>query len=93
MSGITELADMMVYIASKIDFYAEHYGIGKYPSKPTLSRILNMVDGNAVGEIIVEIMRETVETLGEIIAVDGKAIRSTGKKDKSTVYLQTLAPL
>ena len=90
ISGITELADMMVYFVSKIGFYAEDYGIEKYPSKPILSRILNMVDGEAVGKIIVEIMRENAESIGEIIAVDGKAIRSTGKKGRAHSFLQIL---
>lgn len=90
VSGITELADMMVYFESKIGFYTKHFGIDKYPSKPTLSRILNMVDGDAVGKIIIEIMRENESRLGEIIAVDGKAIRSTGKKGKAHSFLQIL---
>ena len=56
ISGVTELADMMVYFASKIDFYREHFGIEKYPSKPTLSRLLNMIDGDKVGQIIIQIL-------------------------------------
>jgi len=90
VSGITELADMMVYFASKIELYREHFGIEKYPSKPTLSRILNMIDGDAVGVIIAQIMRENAGNIGDIIAVDGKAIRSTGKKGKAHSYLQIL---
>lgn len=89
-SGMTELADMMVYFANKIDFYRKHFGIDKYPSKPTLSRILNMVDGNAVGKIIAQIMHENAENIGQIIAVDGKAIRSTAKKGKTHSFLQIL---
>ena len=88
ISGMTELADMMVYFASKIDFYKEHFGIEKYPSKPTLSRILNMIDGDSVGEIISQIMRENAGNIGEIIAVDGKAIRSTKRKCKAHSFLQ-----
>ena len=90
LSGITELADMMVYFAEKIDFYTEHYGIEKYPSKPTLSRILNMVDGDALGKLVVEIMRESMDKLGDIVAVDGKAIRSTSKNGKAHSFLQIL---
>ncbi len=36
-----------------------------------------MVDGEVVAEIIIDIMKERSETLGNIIAIDGKAIRST----------------
>jgi predicted transposase YbfD/YdcC len=88
--GITELAELMVYFEKKKDFYKERYGIEQYPSKPTLSRILNMVDGDAIGKIIVEIMRDNANNLGGIIAVDGKAIRGTGKKDKAHSFLQIL---
>ena len=88
ISGVTELADMMVYFASKIDFYREHFGIEKYPSKPTLSRLLNMIDGDKVGQIIVQIMRENAGDIGKIIAADGKAIRRTAKKGKVHSFLQ-----
>jgi predicted transposase YbfD/YdcC len=88
--GITELADMMVYFESKLPFYQEHYGIEKYPSKPTLSRILNMIDGDAVGKVIVEIMRRKAGALSDIIAADGKAIRSTGQKDQAHSFMQIL---
>lgn len=90
VSGITELADMMVYFSKRIDFYNEHFSIKKYPSKPTLSRILNMVNGDSVGIAIADIMRENAHDIGEIIAVDGKAIRSPGKKDKAHSFLQIL---
>jgi hypothetical protein len=90
MCGITELADMMVYLKSKMTFYREQYGIEKYPSKPTLSRILNMVDGDAVGTVIAEIMRRKAGNLSDIIATDGKAIKSTGQKDQAHSFLQIL---
>ena len=88
--GITELADMMIYFESKLPFYRKHYGIEKYPSKPTLSRILNMVDGNAVGKVIAGIMGRKAGNLSDIIAADGKAIRSTGQKDQAHSFLQIL---
>jgi predicted transposase YbfD/YdcC len=88
--GITELADMMIYFESKLPFYRMHYGIEKYPSKPTLSRILNMVDGDAVGKVIAGIMGRKAGKLSDIIAADGKAIRSTGQKDQAHSFLQIL---
>lgn len=91
MSGITELSDMMVYFENKKDFYKEQFGIKKYPSKPTLSRILNMINGDAVGCVIAQIMREKTCDIGEIIAVDGKAIRRSEKKDKPHSFLQILS--
>ena len=88
--GITELAEMMVYFEKKLDFYNKIYGIEKYPSKPTLSRILNVVNGDAVGKVVIQIMRDYTEDVGKIIAVDGKAICGTGKKNKAHSFLQIL---
>lgn len=90
ISGITELSDMMIYFENKIGFYKEHFLIEKFPSKPTLCRILNMVDGDAVGQIIANVMCENAGNIGEIIAVDGKSIKSTGKKGKAHSFLQIL---
>jgi predicted transposase YbfD/YdcC len=90
LCGITALCDMMVYFENKLSFYTQHYGIEKYPSKPTLSRILNMIEGEKVAQIIVEIMRDSANELDKIVAVDGKAIRCTGKAGKPHSALQIL---
>jgi hypothetical protein len=88
--GITELSDLMVYFESALPFYTEHYGIEKYPSKPTLSRLLNLIDGEAVGKVIIEIMRRNADDIGSIIAVDGKAMRNTAEKGHPHSFLQVL---
>lgn len=90
--GITELADMMVYFEKKLPFYREHFGIEKYPSKPTLSRVLGMVNGAEVGKVLIELMHSSIckEGLGNILAVDGKAFRSTDKSDSPRSFLQML---
>ncbi|GHU59124.1 putative transposase YncI [Clostridia bacterium] len=50
-----------------------------------------MIDGDKVANVIIEIMQENVSELGEIIAVDGKAIRSTSEKGKPHSALQILS--
>ena len=90
MCGLDTLADVMVYAQNKAEFFMTKFGIEQIPSKPTLSRVLNMLDGDAVGKVIIEIMKEKVEILGDIIAVDGKAIRSTSEKGKPHSALQIL---
>ncbi len=92
VSGITEHAEMTLCLTKKIDFYSEHYGIKRYPSKPTLNRILNMDNGDSVGLAISDIMRENAHDIGEIIAVDGKAIRSTGKKSCPKTVIRNAFP-
>lgn len=49
-----------------------------------------MVNGDAVAKVIIEIMKEKSELLGDVITVDGKAIRSTSKKNRSHSALQIL---
>jgi predicted transposase YbfD/YdcC len=62
----------------------------KIPSEYTLDRILNMVDGEAVSEVIIEIMKMKILRLGDVIAVDGKSIRSTIPEGKKHAALQIL---
>jgi predicted transposase YbfD/YdcC len=62
----------------------------KIPSKSTLSRILRMVNGEKVAKATIDIMKEKAENIGDIIAVDGKAICSTSKKSKPHSALQIL---
>jgi predicted transposase YbfD/YdcC len=49
-----------------------------------------MVNGEAVAKVIIEIMKERAELLGDIIAIDGKAIRSTLGKKSPHSMLQIL---
>ncbi len=90
LSGLDDLAEIVIYGESKTAFFKQHFGIEKIPSKSTFSRILSVLDGHKVASVIIEIMKEKAEFLGTIIAVDGKAIRSTSEKGKPHSALQIL---
>lgn len=90
LCGLDGLADIVIYADGKKDFFKEKFGIEKIPSKSTFSRVLNIIDGDAIVSVIIEIMKEKATFLGDIIAVDGKAIRSTSKKGKPHSALQIL---
>ncbi len=45
MCRMTELCEIMVFAESRAEFLAKNFGITKIPSKPTMSRILSLVDG------------------------------------------------
>lgn len=90
LCGLDQLGDICEYAESKSKFFKKHFKIKEIPSKSTFCRILNMIDGEKVAEIIVEIMLESADELGEIIAVDGKAICSTSEKGKPHSALQIL---
>jgi len=59
--GMDELCNIITYARAKANFFKTKFNIKKIPSKPTLSRILNMIDGKAVGKIMVDIMRENYD--------------------------------
>jgi predicted transposase YbfD/YdcC len=90
LCGLDGLAEIMEHAKNRAEFFKNKYGINEIPSKPTLSRILNMLDGDAVSKVIIKIMKERSDIIGSIIAVDGKAIRSTSKEGQACSALQIL---
>ena len=92
LCGLDTLGDLMVYAKSKADFLRETFGIEKIPStKATFGRILSMVDGKQIGDVILDVLRERFGTMGEVIVVDGKAICSTARGENSHKALQILS--
>jgi predicted transposase YbfD/YdcC len=93
MCGLDGLCDIVVLAEKRAKFFKRKFGIEAIPSKPAFSRILNMIDGDEAGKVIIEIMRERTKFtahLMNILAVDGKAIRSTPEKGKPKSALQIL---
>ena len=90
MCGLDGLAEIMVHAHNRAEFFKREFAIARLPSKPTLSRVLNMLDGDAVAKVIMEIMKERADIVGNIIAVDGKAIRSTSEPGNPHSALQIL---
>jgi predicted transposase YbfD/YdcC len=90
MCGLEESEQIVIYAKNKKSFLSQVFGIKKIPSEITLDRILEMVDGEAVSKIIIEIMKMKILKLGDIIAVDGKSIRSTIPEGKKQATLQIL---
>lgn len=89
LSGLDTLSELTVYAHEKEEFFKKLLEIETIPSKATFGRILSMLDVKEVGDAILGIMRSYAK--GNIIAVDGKAIRSTGKSDNSHGTLQILS--
>ena len=90
LCGLDGLSEIMEHAKNRACFFKDNYGIEEIPSRPTVSRILNMLDGDALSKVIIEIMKERADLVGNIIAVDGKAIRSTSKKGEAHPALQIL---
>ena len=88
LCGVDRLCDIMTYAENKKEFFRAHFGIEKIPSKATVSRTLAAVDGQKVAEIIMAMMQDAIGLQGDVIAVDGKAIRSTSRDGKPHSALQ-----
>lgn len=69
LSGLDTLGDLALYANEKREFFKAAFGIAAISSKATFGRILSMLDGKAVGEAILDILR-TRYTNGNIIAAD-----------------------
>ena len=54
LCGLDQLNDMVVFAQERKNFFAQCFGITAIPSKPTFSRILNMIKAEAVVKVIIE---------------------------------------
>ena len=81
LCGLDELESIVTYGKEKLEFLNKNFFITKIPSESTLSRILNMINGDVMAACVINIMRELIGVNGDIIAIDGKTICSTAKTD------------
>jgi predicted transposase YbfD/YdcC len=89
LCGLDELQDIVTYAKSNLSFFKEHFGIDKSPSKSTLTRIMNLVDGEQVAHILINMMREILGIEGDVVAFDGKTICSTAKGNREKLHIIT----
>ena len=87
--GLDELQDIATYAKSNLHFFSSHFGIKNAPSKSTLTRIMNLVDGEQMSSIIVNLMREVLGNHGEVLAFDGKTICATAKGNREKLHIIT----
>jgi predicted transposase YbfD/YdcC len=89
--GLDELEDIVEYGNAKKEMLLSMFGIDRIPSKSTLTRVLNMVDGEAVAARVVLIMCELLGTDGDVVPIDGKTICSTAKEGsaRETLHIVT----
>ena len=90
LCGLDKPGDLVLFAENRTELLKNHFGIDDIPSKSTFRRVLDMIDGEKVGQLIVEIMCENFDALGNVIAVDGKAICSTSEAGKPHSALQIL---
>ncbi|MBD5150584.1 MAG: ISAs1 family transposase [Oscillibacter sp.] len=91
LCGLDTLGDLVIYAKNRKEFLAKEFGIEAIPSKATFARVLSSVNGKAIGDAILDILRMRFGVSGEVIAVDGKAICSTAKPGNPHSALQILS--
>lgn len=90
LCGITDLSGIVSFSQNKAEFFKRNFNIENIPSKPTFSRVLSLVDGQKVAETIMAIMQDKFSIQSDVIAIDGKAIRSTSEANKKHSALQII---
>ena len=79
LAGNETIDDIVLYGELNDVWLESRFGIKKIPSETTVRRVLKLVSPVELGQATLSLMQETIGKNGDIIAVDGKAIRSTEK--------------
>lgn len=90
LCGLDSLESLHIFAENHAEYWKKQLNMEEVPSRATFGRILSLVDGDAVGKIMVELMQEQLGISGNIVAVDGKAVCSTSKKAEPHSALQIL---
>lgn len=77
LCGMDELDKIVDYGNNKKEFLEKEFNIKTIPSKPTMTRVLVMIDTKWLGLSIVGIVQSLIKEKSKQIMFDGKAIKST----------------
>lgn len=77
LCGMDELDKVVEYGKSKKEFLEKEFNIRLIPSKPTLTRVIAMVNPKWLSLSIVGILNTLIKEKATQIMIDGKAIKST----------------
>lgn len=77
LCGMDELDKIIDYGENKSEFLSKEFNIKGIPSKPTLTRVLAVINPHWLGLSTVCILKTMIKEKHKQIMLDGKAIRST----------------
>lgn len=80
MSGMTDFSELGLYLETHGDELKRRFEIQHIPSERTMRRVLAAIKPVQLGIALLYMLRRRIHTPGDVIAVDGKAIRSTERK-------------
>ncbi len=90
LCGLQKYEEIEAYGKNNFEFLHNYFGVESTPSDSTISRIMRVIDGDKVAQAIIRIMQSHVLETGDILAVDGKAMRGTSKNGEPHSALQIL---
>lgn len=79
LSGQEDLRNIIDYAEMNAEALIDRFGLTRIPSEPTFRRVLSLIKPSQLGIACLSLMKQGGLGNGNIIAVDGKAIRSTAK--------------
>jgi predicted transposase YbfD/YdcC len=91
LCGLDEPESIVEYGNEKKTMLQEMFQIELIPSLSTLTRVLNMVDGEKVARRVIRIMCELLGTDGYVVPIDGKTICSTAKEGSAREALHIVS--
>jgi len=68
LCGLDDLESLHVFAESNRNLWKERLELTSVPSKSTFARILNVMDADAVGKAMSEILQERFGTKGNVVA-------------------------
>jgi len=90
LCGMKGLTEIHTYAENNAEYFQKALGMERMISRAELGRILACLDGDCAGKVMAELLQEKLGVSGKVIAVDGKAIRSTSKAGQAHSALQIL---
>lgn len=92
LSGSETCADMAEFGSAKIDYLSEIIDLPHgTPSHDTFSRVFRLIDPRQFEPIFADFAAQFKVGLGEVIAVDGKALRGAYQRGRKTNPLHTVS--
>jgi predicted transposase YbfD/YdcC len=89
LCGMDELDEIVDFGDVKRGFLKDRFGVETIPSRSTLTRVMNIVDAEEMSARIVKMMCDKLGAGGDIIAIDGKTIRSTQTSAREKLHIVT----
>lgn len=91
--GYENIEHMALYGVYRADWFKQKFGIERMPSESTIRRVLSLIEPLELGLATLNLMRHLLQCEGDIVAIDGKAIRTSERMKGFDSKLRVLTAL